>query len=54
MNHPGRQRGQVGRVLGESLHFGRQQVSRVDSVPPGHVISDKLSFLSVILTLKGE
>ena len=51
---PGRQRGRGGRVLGESLHFGRQQVSRLDSVPPGHVISDKLSFLSVILTLKGE
>lgn len=50
----GRQSGWGSRVLGEGLDFVREQVSRLDSVPPGHVISDKLTFLNVILTLKGE
>ena len=54
MVHTGRQSGWGGKVLGEGVGFVREQVSRLDSVPPGHVISDKLTFLSVILTLKGE
>lgn len=40
-------------MLGEGLDFGRQQVSRLDSVPPACVTSDKLTFLSVIFALKG-
>ena len=41
MVHTGRQSGWGGKVLGEGLGFVREQVSRLDSVPPGHVISDK-------------